>query len=93
MMGLYAESDIETVCVEFEGKDYDVDIEVTRTQIRRGTYSSTAEDPDEYYGVWAVYGTAVAGAVYDEDGEVTVLAADELPPEVVEKAEAIFDNE
>ena len=42
----------ETFEVEMDGREYKVALNYERVCLRRGTYSSAALDPDEYYGMY-----------------------------------------
>lgn len=99
-MARYSETSKEIVTVtESDTVSYQVELNVTRTELRRGTYSSTALDPDEYYGEWAI-DTEVIGAMrYDEgvpednedDYEVWLDVWD-LPDWVIAEAEYEFEE-
>lgn len=95
-MGRYSETTKEWVTVDDgEGIEYNVEVEVTRTEIRAGTYSSAALDPDEYYGEWRVGADVLGGFKIDTKSEEEYeewLDFDELPDWVIYEAEAEYEE-
>ena len=94
-MGRYQETETEYTSIKSEsGVVYDVTVSVTKVEIRKGTYSQAALDPDEYYGEWEVYADVIGADVYNEntDDEAEWVDVDDLPLWVVDYAKSEFEE-
>jgi hypothetical protein len=95
-MARYTETTLEKLWLEdAETKEaYEVEVEVTRIELRKGNYSSAALDPDEYFGEWATTIEINGADYYKEDGNEYVdwLDYSELPQWVIDETEIEFED-
>ena len=85
--------DVDTTWRTFEDGEemYEVQVYTETFQIRAGTYSSRASDPDEYYGEYESNYEILDVLYYaDEDSEGVEIQPNELPKDILDEIDAEF---
>ncbi|WMM95569.1 hypothetical protein CRP143_gp4 [Roseobacter phage CRP-143] len=78
---------------EVDEGDFTVMVEVRTYCIRQGTYSSRAEDPEEYYGTYESEYEIIAAETYDDELEDWVeFDVDKLPEVVHNRVQYEFEE-
>lgn len=80
---------------EYQGKLYTIDIEVSEHLISKGSYSTAAECPDDYYDIYQGEYEVIAMWVSSEEDEEgrEIKWFDDLPRWVVDSLEDEFASE
>lgn len=93
---MYREPEIETKEIQFvdENLNYTIEYDMEIHCLQKGNYSSTALDPDEYFGVYKydlleIKSVTVYDEETDEDWEVDV---DDLPDWIIKMVEDEVDS-
>lgn len=75
------------------GKTYALDIEVSTYCIREGNYSSVAEDPEEYFGIYKTTFEIVDCYVEDvHPDDIEPIPVEDIPEDVIEELERQYED-
>lgn len=84
--------DVDVVSREYEagGDVYEIDIEVITYQLSRGTFSSRATDPEEYYGTFKTEYEILDILYYKGDDDGDYIHEVDLPQQIIDELDHEF---